>query len=265
MAAHRYPFAQAFFILCLLLWAAPNTPSHAQEPAFPFSPGERLTFRVKWAFIPAGEAVLQIQAIETLKGVPCYHFVMTARSDPLVDPFYKVRARIDAYADTAMARSIFYREKKTGKRQKDAVLYFDWEQNVARYSNFGVKSEPIPLLPGSFDPLSVFFAFRLQELKKGLQIKKAVTDGKKCVVGNAQVMGRERIKVAGRTYDTFLVEPDVEDIGGIFKKSENAKLQIWVTADARRIPVRVRSKIKIGSIVAELVSMEIPAPGPQTP
>lgn len=254
----------AFFSLYLLLLAIPDARIHADAPPFPFCPGEKLTFRVKWAFIPAGEAVLQTRPVESLKGVPCYHFVMTAKSDPLIDPFYKVRARIDAYADTAMTHSMLYLERKTGKRQKDVVLDFDWEKNEGRYSNFGVKNDAIPLLPGSFDPLSVFYAFRLYDLKKGLQIKSPVTDGKKCVVGNAEVVGRESIKVGSRTYDTFLVEPEVDDIGGVFKKSKNAKLQIWVTADARRIPVRVKSKVKIGTIVAELVSMEIPGHG-QTP
>ena len=249
------------FGLCLLLGALPDDRIHAEGPLLPLSPGERLTFRVKWAFIPAGEAVLQTLAVETLKGVPCYHFVMTAKSNSVVDPFYKVRARIDAYTDTAMTHSMLYREKKTGKRQKDVVLDFDWEKNEARYSNFGVKSDPIPLIPGSFDPLSVFYAFRLSDLKKGLEIRRPVTDGKKCIVGDAEVIRRERIKVADRIYDTFLVEPDVEDIGGVFKKIKDAKLQIWVTADTRRIPVRVKGKVRIGTIVADLVSMEIPKHG----
>ena len=251
----------ALFALCLLLVAVPDARIHADEVPFPFCPGERLTFRVKWAFITAGEAVLQTLAVETLKGVPCYHFVMTAKSAPVVDLFYKVQARIDAYTDTAMTHSIFYREKKTGERQKDVVLDFDWEKNEGYYSNFGVKSDPLPLLPGSFDPLSVFYAFRLSDLKKGLELTRTITDGKKCVVGDAKVVRRESIKVGDRTYDTFLVEPDVEDIGGVFKKSKNAKLQIWVTADTRRIPVRVRSKISIGTVVAELVSSETPGHG----
>ena len=62
--------------------------------------------------------------------------------------------------------------------------------------------------------------------------------------------------MATRTFDTYLVEPDLRHIGGVFKKTKNAKLQIWITADNRRFPVKVKSKLKVGSFIAELVSIE---------
>ena len=57
-------------------------------------------------------------------------------------------------------------------------------------------------------------------------------------------------------YETYLVEPDLKYLGGVFKKSEDAKLQIWVTTDERRVPVRIKSKLVVGSFVAELVSYQ---------
>ena len=83
-----------------------------------------------------------------------------------------------------------------------------------------------------------------------------MTDGKKSVIGKARVIKREKITVPSGVYDTYLVEPDLEHIGGVFKKSKNAKLQIWVTADKRRIPVKVKSKVIVGSFIAELISIE---------
>ena len=64
------------------------------------------------------------------------------------------------------------------------------------------------------------------------------------------------IFVANRTYDTFLVEPDLKHIGGVFEKSKKAKLEIWVTAGTQKIPVKIRSKVIVGSFVAELISAE---------
>jgi hypothetical protein len=52
------------------------------------------------------------------------------------------------------------------------------------------------------------------------------------------------------------VEPSLEHVGGVFEKSKDAKVQIWVTADARRIPVKIKSKVAVGSFVGELVSVE---------
>ena len=90
---------------------------HGSERQIPFSPGERLTLQVRWAFIPAGEMVLEILPFEKVNGIKSYHFAMTARTYPLVDPFYKVRDRIDAFTDAEITHSILYK-----KNQKFATL-----------------------------------------------------------------------------------------------------------------------------------------------
>jgi len=43
-------------------------------------------------------------------------------------------------------------------------------------------------------------------------------------------------------------------VGVVFEKSKNAKIQVWVTADKRRMPVKIKSKVVVGSFVGELVS-----------
>ncbi len=228
----------------------------AEENRYPFSPGEKLTFQVRWAFIPAGEAVLQVYPIETMNGRKVYHFGLSARTYPVVDLVYKVRDRIEAYTDENLSHSILYKETKEGKRKKEVVVRFNWEKGEAQRSNFGEKSTPIPVKPGTFDPLSVYYALRLHDLKENMEIEKPLTDGKKWILGRARVVKREKVTVLSGTYDTYLVEPSLEHIGGVFKKSKDAKLQIWVTADARRIPVKIKSKVAVGSFVGELMSME---------
>ena len=229
---------------------------HGAENTFPFHVGEKLVFEAKWGFIRAGEAVLEVLPVETLNGTKSRHFVMTARTYPFIDLFYKVRDRIDSHVDVTMTHSLLYKKQKRGSRAKDVVVALNWKNLKAKYSKNGKLRRIISIEPGSFDPLSVFYAFRLHELKEGLEIQVPVTDGKKCVTGKARVLRREKISVAGRTYDTYLVEPDLEHIGGVFEKSKDARLHIWVTADNRRIPVRVKSKVIVGSFVAELISAE---------
>jgi hypothetical protein len=225
-----------------------------ESKGFPFLPGEQLKFEVYWTFIPAGEVILEVLPMETLSGVVCYRFTMTARTSEAIDVFYRIRDRIDAYADSEMTRSIFFRKRQEGKTRRDIVVQFDWEKGETRYSNFEEKRDPVPLLPGSFDPLSVFYAFRAYGLTEGKEIYVPVTDGKRCIMGKTRVIRRERVEVAGGTYDTFLVEPDMKDVGGAFEKSPKANLLIWVTADEDRIPVKIKSRVKVGSFVAELVS-----------
>ncbi len=227
----------------------------AFEQDSPFYPGEKLTYQLRWNFIPAGEAVLEVLPIVTINGVRAYHFVLTAKSNSFIDVFYKVRDKIDAYSDLDMTHSILYRKKqREGKIKRNVVVNFDWDKKEAQYSNFKKKKKPISLLPGSFDPLSVYYYSRYIDLEKNREIKRPVTDGKKCVIGIAKVIKREKIKLESGTYDTYLMEPDLKHLRGVFEKSKNAKIKLWVSADKSRIPVKIKSKVIVGSFIGELIS-----------
>jgi len=76
------------------------------------------------------------------------------------------------------------------------------------------------------------------------------------VIGSGKVIKRETIKLKNGKYDTYLLEPELKDLSGVFRKSKNATIKIWITADKRKIPVRIKSKVIVGSFVAELVSAE---------
>ena len=233
------------------------TDIQAYRQDFPFQPGEKLKFVLKWGVIPAGEAELEVHPLKTPRGVKVYHFVLTAESNSFVDIFYKVRDRIDAYANLDMNRTIFYTKKqREGRHKRNVVVKFDWKKNQAQYSNFGEKKEPITLNQRSLDPLSVFYYARLLDFKENSEINIPVTDGKKNVILRVQIVGREKVKVSSGTYDTYLLEPELKDIGGVFKESKDAKIQVWITADERKIPIRIKSKVVVGSFVGELVSAE---------
>ena len=249
-------FLIAIFILSFILIVSPahiNAVS-STEDNLPFSPGEKLTFELKWGIIPAGDVVLEVLPIETMDGIESYHFSMTVKSTPFIDVFYKVRERVDSYVDLDMTHSLFYTKKQhEGRHKRDVIVNFDWAKNEASYSNYGKKRKPIAILPGSFDPLSVLYSYRLFELQENSEIEIPVTDGKKSVIGIGRVIKRETVELSSGTYDTFLIEPDLKHIGGVFKKSKDAKIKLWVTADSRRIPVKIMSKVMIGSFTGELV------------
>lgn len=244
-----------FIIAAFAVFFSSSICVYAGEKKIPFYPGEKLTFLLKWTIIPAGESVLEVLPMKTIDGEKAYHFLLTAKSNGFIDAFYKVRDRIDAHADAKMTHSILYKKKqREGNTHRDIVVNFDWQNKKAQYINFNDKRPPIDLLPGSFDPLSAFYFVRLFDVKEKSKIERPVTDGKKCVIGKLSVIKRETIKLKSGTYDTYLIEPELKHIGGVFEKSKNAKIQLWVTADKRRIPVKIKSKVAVGSFVGELVS-----------
>ncbi|MBC8317620.1 MAG: DUF3108 domain-containing protein [Desulfobulbaceae bacterium] len=229
------------------------SPLSGYAEVLPFSVGEKLTYELKWGIVPAGEASLEVLSGEN-DGLEGYHFRMTAKSNSFVDVFYMVRDVVDGYTDLAVSHSLLYKKSQNeGSTRRDIVVAFNWEENTAQYSNFGKSEPPIPISDGSFDPFSVIYYCRLFDFSTGQDIIRPVTDGKKAVLGVAWFKGRKTISINGTTYDAFLIEPEIEHISGVFKKSKKAKIQIWLTADERRIPLRIKSKVAVGSFVADLV------------
>jgi hypothetical protein len=226
------------------------------KPATTFRPGEKLTYQLNWAFVRVGEAVLEVHPIETINGIDVFHFSLTARTGGLPKMFFKLRERIDSYVDVGMTRSLFYRKDKQEKPVRTSLIEFNWENNTAQYSKDGETEPPVSLLPGAFDPLSVFYFSRGIEMIPGTSLYRPVTDGKKCVVGVAKVLRREKIRAFGRSYDTFLVEPELKNITGVFEQAGDAPVSIWMTADARRIPIRIEGRLPFGKVTGELISVE---------
>lgn len=238
--------------------------SGIDDRSLAFEPGERLTFVLKWTIVPAGEAVLEVLPKDEIEGNDACHFVLTARTNTFVDNFFKVRDRIDGWTDISMTRSLKYRKNQhEGKTRRDVTVSFDWDEKTAQYTNKGNALDPIAIDDGTFDPLSIFYWFRMNELSVGTRVQRSVTDGKKYVIGIADVIKRETIQVPAGTFDTYLVEPDLSHVGGVFEKSPDANIQVWVSADHRRLPIKLRSKVIVGSFSGELVSMTGVSP-PQT-
>jgi hypothetical protein len=62
-------------------------------------------------------------------------------------------------------------------------------------------------------------------------------------------LGRQELDVAAGTFNTLVVEPLIME-GGLFKAE--GRIVIWLTDDERKMPIRVNTKVVIGSIDVEL-------------
>jgi len=106
------------------------SPVMAEEMVHPFQPGEKMHYTLKWGVMSAGEATLEVHDMDVIQGVEAYHFVMTARSNSFIDVFFKVRDRIDSYADAGMNHSLYYKkDQHEGKTRRNIRVDFDWEKN----------------------------------------------------------------------------------------------------------------------------------------
>ncbi|MBN2140446.1 MAG: DUF3108 domain-containing protein [Desulfovibrionaceae bacterium] len=254
---------RVFFGLLLgLVLAAWPGPVRA-EAGPPFAAGEKLSYDIYWTFIHAGRASLEVLADEELKGVPVRHYRARAKSTPFVDAFYRLRDNIEAYTDLAVTRSLLYdKDQEEGDYRRKVTLDFDWDRGLVYRYKQGELKMALLAPDGALDPLSMLYAFRAQPLYVGYEFKSRVTDGKKIEMGVARVVGREKVETPMGEFDAFLVEPHLEEVGTVFRTSPGARLQVWITADERRIPVKVKSKVSIGHFSIEITGIE-PGLGPR--
>jgi hypothetical protein len=240
--------------LCSLFVLMGYRESIAAVKALPFRSGERMVYRAMWGGIPAGEAVIEVLPAVTIDGARTHHFAMTMTTNSRVEMFYKLRERQDSFTDIPLTRTLQYRKKSAGNHPRDVVVTYDWNNRTATYASFGNAEKPVEILPGSFDPLALFFVIRTHRLNPGEVIEIPVTDGKKCIAIRATVAGRESLTIDGKVYDTFIVVPDMERLQGVVPRKGDPSLKIWFSADEEQVPVRIQSRVAVGSFIFELMS-----------
>jgi hypothetical protein len=223
-----------------------------------FRPGEKFTYRASWGVIPAGEAVIEVLPFKVYNGIKTCHFMMETKTNAALDLIYKIRERQDSYPDTLMSRTLYYTKKSTGEHPRDVVVTFDWERMEATYIGFGQAETPVSIRAGTFDPLALFFVIRLRALKEGGILEIPVTDGKRLIATRAKVARREKVVINGISYDTYLIIPEMERLDGVFGKEKEPDMKIWYTADERKIPVKIQTRVAVGSFVFELISASNP-------
>jgi hypothetical protein len=242
-----------YFLLLITLFGLPG--AKAEQRALPFQEGERLSFDIYWGFLKVGETVMEVLPNTIVKGQPVRHFRIKTRTTPFIDLIYKVRSEIEAFTDLEMNRSLLYKKKhREARTHRDVVVTFDWQNRKADYVSFGKLEQDTVILPGTFDPLGILYYARTQDFGVTDGFERPVTDGKKCVMGRGSLLKKERIKIGGRFYDTFVIQSEMIGIEGLFEENQDARFTLWFKSDHTRIPVKINIEVFIGNIVCELSS-----------
>ncbi len=76
-----------------------------------------------------------------------------------------------------------------------------------------------------------------------------VFDSRKLWNVEVQVLRREKIKTKLGEFDTIVIKPLMKSEGIFNRKGD---VYIWLTDDKKRVPVKLESKVAIGSITATL-------------
>lgn len=214
--------------------------------------GEHLVFDLTYSFYKAGTATMSVVEKKWVNGGECYHIRTTAKSNKFISAFYKVRDSVNSFIDI---KGIFSRriEKKLreGGYKSDRYVDFYHDRLIALNTKEKYAFSEIPLYVQ--DILSSLYYIRTMDLEVGKTVEiEAYADGKVYVL-KVICHKRETVKVPAGEFTCLKVEPVLKS-EGIFR--QKGKLTIWLTDDRYKVPVKMASKVVIGSIVSKLASFQ---------
>jgi hypothetical protein len=244
--------------------AAPTpapVPSPSPPRALPFAAGERLAFKMTYARLLAGRAEIAVDP-GVYEGRPVFRLRLDVRSEGFFAWLFRYRVDDHTVATWDPATGCSYGIEKhlsEGRAVRDQVVRFDPVVGTATVEDKKIAQKVFPVGPCALDVFSAFFVARLRGLSQGGQLTVRVFDNGKLYDLPFRTIGYERLDLPaplGRQVLTQVAEPVVPPGSGLF--AQEGRLLVWVTADARRIPVRVRSKVPVGSVSGDLESYTPP-------
>lgn len=247
-----------YLLLPAFIYASTNSDSTGKDPEFrtlenkAFEVGEKLTFDVKYGFVTAGIATMQIPQMKRISGRQAYHITFEVNSVPSFDWIYKVRDRYETYIDAkGLFPWRFEQHIREGGYSRDFSAFFDQRKGKAKTSEGEYE---IPKYVN--DIVSAFYLARTFDysnlkINDRIHLKNFYKD--KVYDLDVRYLGKETIDVTAGKFDCIVVEPLVQE-GGLFKSE--GSIVVWLSDDELKIPVKVKTKVVIGSIDAELTAYE---------
>lgn len=240
-----------FLLAAILAAAQVVAPNPVQQK---FVEGETLDYNLTWLKITGGTARMTISA----SGEEIYRITSVARSSPSFSRIFKVRDEIEttiARNDFSTLRYVKRLDEDGDKIEEVTVI----EDGTATRTRKKVKKVKVPR--PVFDPISLIYHLRTLDLTPGKHYEfEIIADGKMYSVRAVSVR-REKITTPAGTFNCLRVEPHMTS-GGVEREE---RMFIWYSDDERKLPVRIRTEVKVGAITANLRGVTAGAASPDPP
>ena len=235
--------------------AAPAAPARPTGPekVVPFKPGETLTYDVSWSdTVTAGSATLTVRDKRASFGSTAYYLVAEGRPTNLLSKLYAVYYNadtlVDAYTLYPQRGSVFSQESG---RQRMKETKFDQARHAATFQmRTSTTMTQDQALPGpTHDGLSALTAMRTMTLAPGASSSFAVSDSGYLYRVTLNVGAKETIATPLGGLPAWKIVPAIRDGKG---QVVGRGLAVWISDDARRLPVRIQAQLPVGSFVLTL-------------
>jgi hypothetical protein len=186
---------------------------------------------------------------------PAYTFLVRAETAPWISRFFEARDVFVTRTDEQLLPQLHEREQREGARHVTRAYAYRHEEGIVRIGRtaehaLSEEGVSLPLAPWSRDAIAAVFYARTLPLEPGRRFLIPINEAGRQLVVELLVGVRERISVQGRDVNAIRLEPRMTR-GYAARRSATATL--WVSDDARKIPVALDLEAGFGRIRLELV------------
>jgi hypothetical protein len=247
---HVYEVAWSPEVLAALT-AADTGPLPPEPGRPPFAVGESATYQVRWTNgpmnIPAGEMTIEVMAPRESEA---YRFSASAKTAPWVARFYEADARLETTATPRLLPMAHVEDIVEGRRRIERRVAFDAGARQVRITSGG-PMVTLPLARDARDPVTALFYVRTIPLATDLQLSLPLSDNGRPSRLDVTVGPVESIVLGGRSWPAWRVVPRLRER---VERRRPLEITTWISADARRLPLRIDIEAGFGSVRAELTT-----------
>ena len=257
-------FSDCFFIALLLLsdWqpgrllaADPIDLPRYQPYFYPFDGGEHAEYRASWNGIPIASAKIDTAAL-FIDGKKFYQVKVQTRTWRYLELIWKMRDTIESIfeARTFYPYRFIFRQREN-RRKINTTAHFDpaskkWA--VHREQGNNVRDYEF-ISQHTMDPVSAIYLARSLDFKVGDTLRMDVFGGNSRYLVTMDVVGREPITVKTGVYEAYKIIPRVINLTSSGYAGRVRQATVWISADEKRMPLKVVSQVFIGYVSIELV------------
>jgi hypothetical protein len=215
----------------------------------PFTVGEKLEYDVRFSFKSVGHGTMEVKEITDVRGRPTWHTVFTIRGGI---PFFRVDDVMESWFDvfSLSTRRFHQRISEGGYRRTREYEMFPERSVFTQNGGMEEPSVPDPLDDGSF-----LYFVRTLPLEVGRTYHVPRYFNPKGNPVRIRVLRRDTVRVPAGEFATVVLQPTFQS-RGLF--SEDGRAEVWITDDAHRFMVQMKSSLRIGSINLFLRQYTIP-------
>jgi hypothetical protein len=228
----------------------------------PFRVGEKVVHSVRYFKVNAGKLTMEVKPFVQVNGRPSYSFNYHIETSSFYSTFYSVDDRAVTLMDfESMVPNVFTLHVRETGQIRESRAYFDrqkgmaqyWERKVTEKDGEEEKKYHWDIPDYSQNVFSSAFYMRVFQWKVGEEHSFRVADSGENLIFRAKAIRAEKISVEAGDFNAIVIKPEIE-LKGKFKPVGD--IYIWLSDDDRKYILKIESKIKIGTLVSEAISIE---------